>query len=124
MSGIKGGDTSPEIIVRKILHSMGFRFRLHDKKLPGKPDVVLPKHRKVVFVHGCFWHGHPGCKRAKKPASNKEFWQEKLCGNMERDQRNQQKLAELGWGVLIVWSCETAKTDALREKLRRFLDGA
>lgn len=102
---------------------MGYRFRLHDKKLPGKPDVVLPRHRKVILVHGCFWHGHPGCKRAKQPSSNRIFWQAKLSCNMERDKRDKVKLRQLGWHVLIVWSCETRKIDILKTKLKGFMDG-
>ena len=124
MSGIKGSDTEPEIVVRRLLHSMGYRFRLHGKALPGKPDIVLSRHRKAIFVHGCFWHGHPGCKRAKLPGSNRDFWQAKIQGNSERDKRNQDKLDALGWKVFVLWSCEVRKLDILRKHLKGFMDGA
>ena len=111
MSGISGKNTKPEIEVRRFLHRMGYRFRVHDRRLPGKPDIVLPKYRTVVFVHGCFWHQHPGCKYATKPASNAEFWREKLAGNAMRDARSMDELERLGWtsvmGVRSRQSCGT-----------------
>lgn len=104
MSGIRGKNTKPELIVRKALHRAGLRFRLH-AKLPGKPDLVLPKYRAVVFVHGCFWHRHEGCRFATTPASNASFWQEKFTSNMHRDAKVKQQLEDLGWRVFIVWAC-------------------
>ena len=100
---------------------MGYRFRLHPKDIPGKPDVVLPKYRKVVLVHGCFWHGHEGCRRAARPSSNREFWDKKLSRNAERDKNNLKKLAELGWESLVVWQCEMKNLEILSEKLNRFM---
>lgn len=105
MSGIRGKDTKPELIVRGFLHGEGLRFRLH-AKLPGKPDLVLPRYRTVVFVHGCFWHRHKGCQFATTPASNVAFWQEKFAANVRRDVEVKNVLRKLGWRVLIVWSCQ------------------
>ncbi|ARU31746.1 very short patch repair endonuclease [Sulfuriferula sp. AH1] len=106
MAGIKGKNTKPELLVRKYLHSRGLRFRLHAKELPGKPDLVFPKYKTVVFVHGCFWHQHPRCKLAVMPGSNIEFWKQKLGANRERDQRNKKMLKALGWRILTVWECQ------------------
>lgn len=105
MSGIRGKDTKPELIVRSFLHRAGLRFRLH-AKLPGKPDLVLPKHQTVVFVHGCFWHRHEGCRYTTTPANNATFWCEKFAGNVRRDAKVKLQLEELGWRVLVIWSCE------------------
>ena len=105
MSGIRGKDTRPELIVRSFLHRSGLRFRLH-AKLPGKPDLVLPKYCAVVFVHGCFWHRHDGCRYATTPKNNAVFWQEKFATNMRRDVEVQKQLDELGWCVFVIWSCE------------------
>ncbi|MDD2297371.1 MAG: DNA mismatch endonuclease Vsr, partial [Sphaerochaetaceae bacterium] len=102
MSEIRGKESKPEILIRKYLFSKGFRYRLHDEKLPGKPDIVLPKYRTVIFIHGCFWHGHPGCKRSKLPATNTEFWTEKISANIERDKRNVEELKSVGWNVIVV----------------------
>src|SRR5208283_4068951 len=104
MSRERGKDTKPEMIVRGLVHRMGFRYRLHVGNLPGKPDLVFPRLGKIVFVHGCFWHQHAGCGR--QPKSRQEFWTEKLSQNRERDLRNQQKLRCLGWKILIVWECQ------------------
>lgn len=98
-------NTKPEMVVRKFLHGNGYRFRLHRKDLPGHPDIVLPKHRAAIFVHGCFWHGH-SCRRGKRPATNTEFWDKKLLGNLERDKANYKKLSALGWRVVVIWECE------------------
>lgn len=108
MSGIRGRDTKPEVMVRKHLHAQGLRYRIAPKSLPGKPDIVLPKYRTVVFVHGCFWHRHHGCRYAATPASNKDFWQIKFEQNLARDARVRSQLAEQGWRVLIVWECEVS----------------
>jgi DNA mismatch endonuclease (patch repair protein) len=110
MSQIKGKDTKPEIVVRKFLHSQGYRFRLHGKyrgqKLPGKPDLVLPRYKTVVFVQGCFWHGHEECRFFKIPKTNTNWWKAKIDGNRERDRRNHDKLQEQGWNVISVWECD------------------
>lgn len=105
MSSIRGRDTRPEMVVRRYLHQCGFRYRLHDRSLSGVPDLVLPRYRTVIFVHGCFWHRHAGCGFAATPSSNREFWLEKLSANTERDQRNVQKLLCEGWRVIIIWEC-------------------
>lgn len=105
MSRIKGRDTKPEILVRKYLHANGFRFRLHVKDLPGKPDIVLPKYKTVVFVHGCFWHAHEGCKYFKIPDTRTEWWTDKIYGNQKRDLEHRQQLQALGWKVIVVWEC-------------------
>ncbi|SDB53111.1 T/G mismatch-specific endonuclease [Desulfonatronum thiosulfatophilum] len=122
MSRIRGKDTKPELIVRSLLHGLGYRFRLHRKDLPGKPDITLPKYKKVVFVHGCFWHSHQKCPRAKRPTTNTEFWRVKLGKNIRRDQENSERLKQKGWDVLVVWSCEIKDLDALKAKLRQFLE--
>lgn len=106
MSQISGKDTKPEMIVRKFLHANGFRYRLHVKDLPGKPDLVLPKYNTVIFVHGCFWHAHEDCKYFKIPDTRTGWWKEKLYGNKDRDERNVEELEEMGWKVIVVWECE------------------
>lgn len=111
MSQIKATDTKPEMIVRKFLHANGFRYRLHVKDLPGKPDIVLPKYNTIIFVHGCFWHAHEGCKYFKIPKTRTEWWKEKLLGNKKRGQQHVEKLKELGWHVIIVWECQIKKKD-------------
>ncbi|GIW00358.1 very short patch repair endonuclease [Roseiflexus sp.] len=121
MAKVRGENTSPERLVRSLVHRMGYRFRLHCKDLPGKPDIVLPRHKKVIFVHGCFWHQHEGCPHAARPTSNIEYWDRKLDRNMVRDRENLHKLAYLGWNVLIVWECETRDREKLLEKLKGFL---
>jgi len=121
MSQVKGRDTKPEKVVRSLLHRLGYRFRLHRKDLPGKPDIVLPKHRKVIFVHGCFWHGHTGCKRSARPTDNAEFWNIKIDGNIKRDIDNLAKMQSAGWDALVIWQCETKKEADLIEKLQSFL---
>ena len=104
MSRIRGRDTSPEMKIRRGLHGLGFRFRLHKKALPGTPDLILPKHRVVVFVHGCFWHGH-GCALSKMPQTRRQFWHEKITGNAARDRKSEQLLINAGWRVLTIWEC-------------------
>lgn len=121
MSLVKGKNTRPEMIVRRLLHGAGFRYRLHDAKLPGKPDLVFSGKRKVIFVHGCFWHRHEGCPLARIPKSNQEFWLTKLEGNKARDESNQRKLHEAGWGTLVIWECEMGDLDSLERRLRRFI---
>ena len=121
MARVKGAHTKPELLVRSLAHRMGFRFRLHRRDLPGCPDLVLPKHKKIIFVHGCFWHGHEGCRRSARPTTNTEFWNKKLSGNIRRDKTNQQRLQDDGWKILIVWECETKDQDGLKRILGRFL---
>lgn len=121
MAAIRGRDTKPEMIVRSLVHRMGYRFRLHRKDLPGKPDLVLPGRRKVVFVHGCFWHQHPRCRYATRPATRPEFWADKLDGNRDRDKRVQRELRKLGWEVMVVWECQTKDPEKLEGRLRSFL---
>jgi len=121
MRAVKGADTTPEMVVRHLAHSMGYRFRLHRKELPGKPDLAFPGLRKVIFVHGCFWHGH-GCARgARVPVQNRDYWTQKVARNMERDMNVQFALQRLGWKRLVVWECEIKDPDRLRRTLRRFL---
>jgi|SRR5690625_99046 len=106
MSRISGKNTKPEMIVRKFLHACGFRYRLHAKDLPGKPDLVLPKYNTVIFVHGCFWHAHEGCESFVMPKSRLNYWEPKLSGNKKRDEKNFIRLKEIGWNVLVVWECD------------------
>jgi len=121
MSRIRGADTKPELIVRSVIHRMGFRFRVNYRRLPGTPDVVLPRHRKVIFVHGCFWHMHR-CKYGRViPKTNAAFWKAKREGNVIRDRRVLRDLKDAGWKVLVVWECWTKKPAALEQRLRRFL---
>ncbi|MEE2730110.1 MAG: DNA mismatch endonuclease Vsr [Pseudomonadota bacterium] len=104
MSGIKGKDTKPEIIIRKALFKMGFRYRIHNTRLPGRPDIVLPKYHAVILVNGCFWHGH-NCHLFKWPSTRPDFWKEKICSNIERDKKNISKLHKEGWKTLVIWEC-------------------
>jgi DNA mismatch endonuclease (patch repair protein) len=122
MMRVKGRDTRPELIVRSAVHRMGYRFRVQRRDLPGKPDMVLPRHRKVIFVNGCFWHGHEGCRRSKRPTTNVRFWSQKLDRNIERDRLLRRELRAKGWKVLVVWQCETRRPETLRRLLARYLD--
>lgn len=127
MAGIRGKNTVPELAVRRALFAEGLRFRLHRKDLPGKPDIVLPGRKIAIFVHGCFWHQHTGCRYAKMPASNSEFWAEKLLANVERDHQAVSTLREAGWRVLTVWECSTRNKETktpLRIALRTWIDGS
>ena len=117
MSAIKSKNTKPEIKVRKVLHSMGYRFRLHSKDLPGSPDIVLPKYKTVIFVHGCFWHRHENCKYASTPKTRKEFWNKKFKENIKRDSEIQDKIKNLDWRSVVIWECETKNIENLREKI-------
>jgi len=121
MSRVKSKDTKPELRVRKLLHALGYRFRLHLRGLPGTPDIVLPRWKSVIFVHGCFWHVHEGCKRATTPQSNKDYWEAKLEGNKKRDAENIKKLQSMGYRSLIVWECEIKDVEQLAAKLTAFL---
>jgi DNA mismatch endonuclease (patch repair protein) len=122
MSRIKGRDTLPEKKVRSLLHGMGYRFRLHVKDLPGKPDIVLPGRKCVIFVHGCFWHGHPGCRRASIPTTRTDFWTAKIRGNMQRDEQSVAALEKLGYRCLVVWQCQLRDKAALSRLLAAFLN--
>lgn len=117
MSRIRSKNTKPEIAVRKFLHSRGFRFRLHDKKLPGTPDIVLPKYRTAIFVNGCLWHGHFWCARYRMPKSNRDYWLAKIRSNKRRDSVNACSLMRDGWKAIVVWECETARTEVLEARL-------
>ncbi|KVL40087.1 very short patch repair endonuclease [Burkholderia territorii] len=121
MSLVRGKDTQPEIIVRRIVYNEGFRYRLHDSTLPGKPDLVFRGKRKIIFVHGCFWHRHENCSRARTPKSNHEFWRIKLNKNKERDAENIKNLVEAGWHVLVVWECELKDISLMKNKIISFL---
>jgi DNA mismatch endonuclease (patch repair protein) len=117
MSRIKGTNTKPEKVVRSFLHRQGYRFVLHRRDLPGSPDVVLPKHKTVVFVHGCFWHRHEGCKFAYTPKTRRDFWEEKFRTNVERDVANTKKLEDLGWKVAVIWECQTEDPVQLENRI-------
>ena len=121
MSRIRGRDTKPELIVRRIAHGLGFRFRLHRKDLPGRPDIVFPRHQAVIVVHGCFWHRHPGCKHASSPKTRVRYWQNKFEDNVVRDKRNETALRDLGWKVMLIWECETKDHEAVAARIESFL---
>lgn len=121
MSRIRGKDTGPELRVRQLAYALGFRFRLHRRDLPGSPDLVFASRRKAIFVHGCYWHRHAGCRYAYSPKSNVQFWQAKFAANVARDQIATKALREQGWQVLVIWECETRDAEALRGRLAAFL---
>lgn len=121
MRKVRSKDTKPEMVVRKLIFSMGYRYRLHDRKLPGTPDLVFPGRKKVIFVHGCFWHQHDGCKLARMPKSRMPFWTTKLSMNRERDDRNMAYLTELGWSVLVIWECQLQNPSRISDTVTRFL---
>jgi DNA mismatch endonuclease, patch repair protein len=125
MARVRGRDSKPEMLVRRLVHAMGFRYRLHDRRLPGAPDLVFRGRRKAIFVHGCFWHRHPdpSCKLARMPKSRLDFWGPKLEGNRERDLRQQAELKALGWDFLVVWECELKNVEDLMTKVSNFLGG-
>ncbi|MBA3241916.1 MAG: DNA mismatch endonuclease Vsr [Acidobacteria bacterium] len=117
MGRIRSTDTRAELTVRSMLHRAGFRFRLHSKSLPGKPDIVMPGRKTVILIHGCLWHGHENCRRGRRPKSNTEYWNRKIDRNLSRDAANAELLRELGWKQIVVWECELKNMDALRERL-------
>lgn len=121
MSRVKSADTNPERLVRSLAHGMGYRFRLHRRDLPGCPDLVFPRLHKIIFVHGCFWHGHRGCKRAERPAGNESFWNKKLDETIARDKRNLKMLRRNGWSVLVIWQCRTKNRELLSATIEKFL---
>ena len=121
MARIGSKNSKPEISVRQVLHAMGYRFRLHARELPGHPDIVFRPRRKAIFVHGCFWHRHPGCRKTTTPKTRKDFWQSKFAANQARDTRVQEQLIAMGWEYLIIWECEVADQAELARKLKSFL---
>jgi DNA mismatch endonuclease (patch repair protein) len=121
MQLVRQKHTEPERMVRKLLFSSGYRYRLHVHTLPGSPDIVLPRHKKIVFVNGCFWHGHENCKRAKLPANNSQTWRTKIERTRERDSRNRTDLANLGWSVLTIWECQLGDERALEQRIDQFM---
>lgn len=122
MALVKGKDTKPEMVVRRLVHRMGYRYRLHSRDLPGQPDLTLRSRRKVIFVHGCFWHRHPGCKATRTPKSRVEFWESKFRDNVRRDAAVREALEKTGWQVLVIWECELRDIPQLENQLRDFLD--
>lgn len=118
MSRVRGKDTKPEIIVRQVAHAMGLRFRLQRKDLPGRPDLVFPKYRLAVFVHGCFWHRHEGCSKASTPKTRADFWNAKFEANVVRDRMTQRRLEEMGWRVAVIWECDTRDRAGIERRLR------
>jgi len=123
MSKIGPKDSKPEIFVRKLLSSLGYKFTTYGKNLPGKPDIVFSKRKKVIFINGCFWHGHKGCKRANLPQTNKTFWKKKIAGNIKKDKRDYRQLQKIGWKYLVVWQCKinTARLNLLKNKIEKLI---
>jgi DNA mismatch endonuclease, patch repair protein len=121
MAAIRGKNTKPELAVRSLLHGLGYRFRLHKRGLPGRPDLVFPSRKKALFIHGCFWHGHTNCRLANVPKTRTEYWGPKLQANRERDRRKQRQLRELGWETVTIWECQLRKLHLVEGKLRAFL---
>ena len=121
MAAVHSKDTKPELAVRSLVHALGYRFRLHVASLPGKPDLVFPGRRKIIFVHGCFWHRHARCRYATSPKTRPEFWQEKFCTNVARDRRTRRELKKLGWSILTVWQCELKNPQKLEVRIEEFL---
>ena len=124
MALIHAKHTKPEIRVRKLIFAMGFRYRLHWGRLPGRPDIVFIGRKKVIFVHGCFWHLHRGCKNTRIPKSKKDFWVPKLEGNRQRDRKNERKLIKMGWKVMIIWECQTSNIESLTKSIKQFIEEA
>lgn len=123
MRRIRKRDTKPELVVRRLAHALGLRFRLHRRDLPGTPDLVFPRHRKAIWVHGCFWHQHEGCRLARQPKSRLEYWLPKLARNVNRDRVSRQRIEDSGWQALVIWECETEDSDLVMSRLEDFLLG-
>lgn len=123
MARVKSKGTTPELAVRRSAHALGFRFRLHGRDLPGTPDLVFPRLKKAIFVHGCFWHRHPGCSRTTSPKTRADYWENKFAENVARDAARLRELGELGWETLVIWECETFDAEALSRRLSAFLSG-
>jgi len=123
MACISSKNTKPEKLVRSLLHGLGYRFRIHDRNLPGSPDIVLPKYKTVIFVHGCFWHRHRGCKRCSTPSSNKNYWLSKFEHNIQKDRRNKTQLKKLGWRVETIWECQTKNIDQVTKYINSIFKG-
>jgi DNA mismatch endonuclease (patch repair protein) len=121
MSLVGTKNTGPELLLRRLLHQSGYRYRLHSKSLPGKPDISFPRRRKAIFVHGCFWHGH-GCAKGRPPKSRSDYWAPKLQANKERDERHTARLADLGWSSIVVWQCELQDPEEALRRVKKFLD--
>ena len=124
MAAVRGRDTKPELLIRRLVHGLGYRFKLHRRDLPGRPDLVLPRLKVCIFVHGCFWHHHPGCKHATTPSSNVIFWTQKFAQNSARDAQAELTLRDVGWEVIVVWECETRENEMLVNRLRGELERA
>lgn len=122
MRAVKGENTTPEMRIRRVIHSMGYRYRLHRKDLPGKPDLVFPRRRKIIFIHGCFWHGHDCRRGARMPKANRDYWERKISRNRARDADHRTALQQAGWRVLIIWECQLKEMDWLRNEIARFLE--
>ena len=121
MAKVKSKDTKPEMIVRKLIFSLGYRYRLHSKNLPGNPDLVFAGRKKIIFIHGCFWHRHEGCRRATTPQSRKEYWDQKFGRTLQRDKANLEELKSLGWDCLVIWECELKDQEFLAKRVVNFL---
>lgn len=121
MSKISGKETKPEILVRKFLFSKGFRYRKNDKRFLGKPDIVLPKYKMVIFIHGCFWHHHKNCSKSSLPQTNRDFWKNKIQGNVERDKLNKKKLKELGWKIIVLWQCRMKNRNLFEKSMSKLI---
>jgi DNA mismatch endonuclease, patch repair protein len=121
MSRIRSSNTKPELIIRSLLHRLGYRFRLHRKELPGKPDIVLPKYNTVIFVNGCFWHRHKGCKYTYNPKSKIDFWEKKFRENINRDRQNRKALKKLGWNIVVIWECQVRNEEKLVTRIRKVI---
>lgn len=122
MRAVKSKDTKPEVVIRRLVHALGFRFRLHRVDLPGSPDLVFSKKRKIIFVHGCFWHGHSCARGARQPKTNTEYWLRKIEGNRRRDKQSLAELRRLGWNILVLWECQLKEPKKTRSRVKKFLD--
>ena len=122
MASVRGKNTKPEMDVRRLVYSLGYRYRLHGKGLPGRPDLVFKKRRKVIFIHGCFWHHHKNCLKSRLPSNKVDFWRKKMADNLRRDRRNQNDLAKAGWEALVIWECELKDVADLEKRIKTFIE--